>query len=86
MADKKTPGIPCHPNRTAFDGAVEEAPNSKLPKKYISVAEACQRYGIGQTRFRELLHLNQIEAVRFGIRVLVNVESADTFFSRLPRY
>lgn len=56
-----------------------------IDKLFISIAEACERYGIGQTRFRELLRLNQIEAVRFGVRVLVSVTSADAYFSSLPR-
>ncbi|MEZ5959051.1 MAG: hypothetical protein R3C30_01300 [Hyphomonadaceae bacterium] len=53
-------------------------------KRYVSIAEACERYGLGQTRFRELLRLNQIEAVRLGTRVLVSVTSADAYFASLP--
>jgi excisionase family DNA binding protein len=54
-------------------------------KQYISIKESCGRYSIGQTRFRELLRQNKIEAVRLGSRVLVSVTSADAYFASLPR-
>jgi excisionase family DNA binding protein len=60
-------------------------PQLKEPKRYVSVAEACEIYGVGQTRLRELLRQNVIEAVRLGSRVLVSVTSADSYFASLPR-
>jgi excisionase family DNA binding protein len=63
-------------------------PNSATtaePKRYVSIAEACELYGCGQTRMRALLRQNAIEAVRFGSRVLISVASADAYFSSLPR-
>ncbi len=57
----------------------------KEPKRFVSIAEACDIYGLGQTRMRELLRQNKIEAVRLGSRVLVSIDSATSFFSSLPR-
>ncbi|MEQ1490811.1 MAG: helix-turn-helix domain-containing protein [Terricaulis sp.] len=58
---------------------------TKEAKKFVSIAEACELFGLGQTRMRELLRQNKIEAVRLGARVLVNLSSATQFFSSLPR-
>lgn len=60
-------------------------PLPKEEKQYVSIAEACEIFSLGQTRMRELLRQNKIEAVRLGVRVLVNLRSAEMYFQSLPR-
>ncbi len=56
-----------------------------VQKRYLSIAEFCERYSIGATSARELLRLNKIEAVKLGVRTLICVQSADAYFASLPR-
>ncbi len=56
-----------------------------IEKRYLSIAEFCDRFGIGATSARELLRQNKIEAVKLGVRTLVCARSAESYFASLPR-
>lgn len=56
-----------------------------VEKRYLSIAEFCERYSIGATSARSLVRQNKIEAVKLGVRTLVCVRSADAYFASLPR-
>lgn len=59
-------------------------PGSVDPPKYISISEACDRYGIGRTTIHTLIAANQITARKLGARTLIDVKAADDFFNDLP--
>lgn len=54
------------------------------PKKYESPKECCHRNGISVPTLYRLLGAGQITAVKFGHKTLVEVASADRYFSSLP--
>jgi hypothetical protein len=57
-----------------------------MTKKYIRYSEACVRWGVGETRLRELVAAGYIIARYLSKRhVLLDVESGDRFFAALPR-
>jgi excisionase family DNA binding protein len=52
----------------------------------LAIDRACERYNIGRTQLYRLLNEGAIAAVKFGRRTLINVASADAYFSDLPVY
>lgn len=44
------------------------------------------RYGIGRTKLYELLGAGALKASKLGAKTLIDVESADSFFSSLPDF
>lgn len=55
-------------------------------RKYISVKESIERWGVGKTTIYKLLASNAIEAVKLQSRTLISVESGDAYFAALPRF
>ena len=51
---------------------------------FVSVDAFRARYGIGTTRTYELVASGQIIAKKFGRKLLIDVASADQYFSDLP--
>lgn len=52
----------------------------------MPVKEALHRYGIGRTKLYELLGAGALKASKLGAKTLIDVESADSFFSSLPDF
>lgn len=53
--------------------------------KYLSIAKSSSRYGISKSRIYEHLASGDIVGVKYGVKTLIDVESADRFFAALPR-
>ena len=51
----------------------------------VTINEAIHRFGIGRTKFYELIQAGDIEAFKLGRRTLVRVESVRAFIESLPR-
>lgn len=51
---------------------------------YITIAEGTRRWGVGRTKFYELLKANGLRTIKVGRRTLVDVRSGDAFFDALP--
>ncbi len=51
---------------------------------YITIAEATLRWGVGRTKFYELLKAGGFRTIKVGRRTLVDVRSGDAFFAALP--
>lgn len=51
-------------------------------RKCISIAEFCDRYGVGKTLAYQLLRKGDIKALKIGSRTLITCESAEDFFFR----
>ena len=49
-------------------------------QKYISVGDACERYGIGRTWIYELIRERKIRSAKVGARRLIDVAAADAYF------
>lgn len=56
-----------------------------LDQKYASIAGACMRYDTGKSKLYEHIRAGDIEAVKYGAKTLIVLESADRFFASLPR-
>jgi len=52
----------------------------------ISVNQATARYGVGRTKLYELLGAGALKARKLGAKTLIDVDSADRFFSSLPAF
>lgn len=51
---------------------------------YMSVADACRRYGIGKTTLYQLMQYNECPEIRkLGHRTLIPVAEFDAFFESL---
>ncbi|MEQ1707789.1 MAG: hypothetical protein ABL864_05610 [Terricaulis sp.] len=62
---------------------------SLLPRtapKTMPVKDALHRYGIGRTKLYELLGSGEFKASKLGAKTLIDVETADSFFSMLPDF
>jgi excisionase family DNA binding protein len=57
----------------------------KAAPKLISVGKALERYGLGRTKFYELIGSGAIRAVKLGSKTLIDVAQADAYFDSLPR-
>lgn len=55
------------------------------PVENVTIAQACELWGIGRTKLFELISRGDIEALKLGRRTLVKVESARAFMEALPR-
>jgi hypothetical protein len=55
-----------------------------VPLKMISVTSALLRYGIGRTKFYELVAEGHIKTVKLGAKTLVDLAASDAFFDGLP--
>lgn len=54
-----------------------------VEKLYMTVAEACGRYGIGRTSLCSLFALDECQTLRkFGNRTLIPVRAFDEFFEK----
>ena len=74
---KPPPGADTKPSRAAV---TRETP------KTMPVKQALRRYGIGRTKFYELLASGAIKASKLGTKTLIDVETADSFFNGLPNF
>ena len=50
----------------------------------VSIARACEIWGIGRTKMFELIAAGDIHAIKLGRRTLVRVDSIRAFVERLP--
>ena len=50
-----------------------------------TVAEFCAKYRIGKTRAYEEIAAKRLEAVKFGNKTLIPVQSAEAWQAALPR-
>lgn len=50
----------------------------------ISVAQACDRWGVGKTKLYDLINADNIRAVKIGSRTLIDVRTGDDYFASLP--
>ncbi len=58
--------------------------DEQLGPIWISIGQACDRWGCRKTKLYELLNARNIHAVKLGARTLVNARRGDDFFASLP--
>jgi excisionase family DNA binding protein len=56
------------------------------PIAALSPAEFQRAYGLGQTKFFEMLRTGELKAVKCGRRILIPLEEVDRWASSLPPY
>nr|WP_281722999.1 hypothetical protein [Nitrosomonas nitrosa] len=63
----------------------QRVPETAQPceRVYISKADGCVRWGIGQTTLGSLLRAGKIRSVKLGTRRLIEVADGDAWFSKL---
>lgn len=54
--------------------------------RFYTVKDFCLAYGMGRTRFYDLIAQGKIEAVKDGSKTLIPVESAEAWAASLPRF
>jgi hypothetical protein len=55
-------------------------------KDLLARAEFCARYGVGNTKFYELLNSGALRALKLGTRTYVDVSEAERWKASLPTY
>ncbi|MBO1361663.1 helix-turn-helix domain-containing protein [Acetobacter sacchari] len=63
-----------------------EVSSNDIFKKYCSVKQFCEIFGIGRTSCYKLLAEGKISAVKFGDRTLIEIAQAEKYFKNLPLY
>ncbi|GBQ98630.1 hypothetical protein AA23498_3288 [Acetobacter nitrogenifigens DSM 23921 = NBRC 105050] len=63
-----------------------EAISGNIGKKYCSVKQFCEMFGVGRTSCYKLLAEGKISAVKFGDRTLIEIAQAEKYFKNLPLY
>jgi excisionase family DNA binding protein len=53
-------------------------------KRVFSVAEFCNRYGVGRTTTYEEIKAGRLQAVKAGKRTLVTADAAESWLKSLP--
>jgi hypothetical protein len=61
-----------------------QSAQTEVDRVYISKADGCVRWGVGQTTLAALLRSGKIRSVKLGSRRLIEVRSGDLLFSSLP--
>jgi hypothetical protein len=56
----------------------------ELPRKALTIAEFCHVYGIGRTKYKELMNSGELTVRYMGRRALIDVDSAEHWYASLP--
>jgi hypothetical protein len=55
-------------------------------KRLLSRAEFCERYGVGHTKFYELLNAGAFKGVKNGTRLFISTDEAERWAASLPTF
>ena len=55
-------------------------------KRFISIRDFCDAYGVGRTRTYDLIAAGKVQAYKNGPRTMIDVESAEQWAASLPRF
>jgi hypothetical protein len=55
-------------------------------KRFISIRDFCDAYGVGRTRAYDLIAAGQLRAFKNGPRTMIDAESAEQWAASLPQF